>query len=149
MAAGLVWQGQRLLVQRRAPAASFGAGLLELPGGKLEPGEPPRAALARELVEEWGPAAASLSIGGLAEVLHHVYPADDPADAGADPLEVVLIVYHVDAGPVALASLTAVAGAEILSLPAAALPVEEFLPADREFVRAVAQGRVRPGTAPR
>lgn len=44
--------GQVLLAQR--PAGKPYAGYWEFPGGKLEPGETPRAALARELVEELG-----------------------------------------------------------------------------------------------
>ncbi|MFA5963938.1 MAG: (deoxy)nucleoside triphosphate pyrophosphohydrolase [Sphingomonas sp.] len=43
----------RVLVQRR-PAGKFMAGLWEFPGGKLEPGEAPEAALVRELAEELG-----------------------------------------------------------------------------------------------
>jgi len=43
-------QGRVLLAQR--PAGKAFAGLWEFPGGKLEPGEGPEAALARELGEE-------------------------------------------------------------------------------------------------
>ncbi len=43
----------RILVQQR-PEGTAMAGLWEFPGGKIEPGESPEAALARELVEELG-----------------------------------------------------------------------------------------------
>ena len=43
----------RVLVQQR-PAGSPMAGLWEFPGGKIEPAETPRDALARELEEELG-----------------------------------------------------------------------------------------------
>ncbi|WP_430389385.1 (deoxy)nucleoside triphosphate pyrophosphohydrolase [Blastomonas fulva] len=53
VAALLVDGGGRLLVQQRPPGKMM-AGLWEFPGGKIEPGETPEAALARELGEELG-----------------------------------------------------------------------------------------------
>lgn len=47
----------RLFLQRRDPASSVLPGRWEFPGGKLEPGETPEAALVRELAEELGLAA--------------------------------------------------------------------------------------------
>lgn len=43
----------RVLLQQRPPGKPM-AGLWEFPGGKIEPGERPEAALARELHEELG-----------------------------------------------------------------------------------------------
>lgn len=49
--AGALARGDRWLMQRR-PAEKAHGGLWELPGGKVDPGEWPAAALARELAEE-------------------------------------------------------------------------------------------------
>ena len=57
VAAALVDADGRVLVQRR-PAGAAMAGLWEFPGGKVEGGETPEAALARELREELGIAVA-------------------------------------------------------------------------------------------
>src|SRR6476469_3795091 len=53
VAAALVDAEGRVLLQRRAPGRAM-AGLWEFPGGKVEIGERPEAALARELREELG-----------------------------------------------------------------------------------------------
>jgi 8-oxo-dGTP diphosphatase len=50
--AALVRDGRVLACRRTAPAAA--AGRWELPGGKVEPGETPEAALVREVREELG-----------------------------------------------------------------------------------------------
>ena len=53
VAAALIDGQGRILVQQR-PAGKSLAGLWEFPGGKIEPGETPEAALVRELHEELG-----------------------------------------------------------------------------------------------
>lgn len=53
VAAAMVDQAARVLVQRRPPGKPM-ADLWEFPGGKVEDGETPEAALVRELHEELG-----------------------------------------------------------------------------------------------
>jgi len=53
VAAALVDADGRVLVQQRPPGRAM-AGLWEFPGGKIEAGETPEAALIRELHEELG-----------------------------------------------------------------------------------------------
>ena len=53
VAAALIDGDGRILLQQRAPGRAM-AGLWEFPGGKVEEGELPEAALARELAEELG-----------------------------------------------------------------------------------------------
>jgi 8-oxo-dGTP diphosphatase len=71
VAVAIIRHGGRCFLQRRAPAARVAPGLWEFPGGKLEPGEEPRAALLRELREEvgWVPDRAV-----PLEVVEHGYP---------------------------------------------------------------------------
>lgn len=53
MVAGVVHDGTRLLMTQRPPGGALGL-QWEFPGGKLEPGESPEAALVREIREELG-----------------------------------------------------------------------------------------------
>ncbi len=69
-AAALIDADNRVLVAQR-PAGKSLAGLWEFPGGKLEPGETPEAALARELEEELAISAQAFSPLGFAS---HAYP---------------------------------------------------------------------------
>jgi 8-oxo-dGTP diphosphatase len=72
VAAALIDADNRILVAQRLPGGAL-AGLWEFPGGKIEPGETPEAALVRELDEELG---VSVSASALAPVtfVSHAYP---------------------------------------------------------------------------
>ncbi len=70
----MVESGRVLLTQRKT--GSHLAGLWEFPGGKAEPGEDPRDALARELEEEIGIVAL---VGEIVDVTFHRYEEADKA----------------------------------------------------------------------
>ncbi len=65
VAAALIDTDGRVLVQQR-PEGKALAGLWEFPGGKIEPGETPEAALVRELHEELGIAIESACLAPAA-----------------------------------------------------------------------------------
>jgi 8-oxo-dGTP diphosphatase len=122
--AGLIvgGDGRVLITQRRADQSL--ALLWEFPGGKVEPGEAPVAALARELREELG---VAVTVGRIWDVLFHAYPAFD----------LVMLVYACRLVPgeapraVEVADLAWVAPAE--------LPRWDILPADRPLVDRLAE----------
>ena len=65
VAAALIDGEGRVLVQQRAPHRTM-PGLWEFPGGKVEQGETPEAALARELEEELGITVAASAMAPIA-----------------------------------------------------------------------------------
>ena len=71
-AAIIVVAGRVLITQRKR--GSHLEGLWEFPGGKVEDGEDPKAALARELREELGIEAL---VGDIVEVTFHRYEAQN------------------------------------------------------------------------
>ncbi|HSR96163.1 MAG TPA: (deoxy)nucleoside triphosphate pyrophosphohydrolase [Kofleriaceae bacterium] len=116
--AGLViGDDERILIaQRRADQAL--PLQWEFPGGKVEPGEAPVAALVRELREELG---VTVAVGRIWDVLFHAYPAFD----------LVMLVYVcriVEGSP------RAVEVADLAWVAAPDLPRWDILPADRPLV---------------
>src|SRR3546814_2179644 len=81
VAAALIDPDGRVLVQQRAPGKSL-AGLLEFPGGKVEPGEDSQQALARELDEELG---IAIDVTALSPVAF--------STAADDALSLVLLLF--------------------------------------------------------
>jgi 8-oxo-dGTP diphosphatase len=113
----IIGDDQRILItQRRADQAL--ALQWEFPGGKVEPGEAPVAALVRELREEIG---VTVTVGRIWDVLFHAYPAFD----------LVMLVYPcriVEGSP------RAVEVADLAWVRAHDLPGWDILPADRPLV---------------
>lgn len=77
----------RLLLQQR-PLGKHHGGLWEFPGGKVEPGETPAAALARELAEELGIAVDPADLAPLTFAVH---------EAGTSGRDLVLLLYSCHA----------------------------------------------------
>jgi len=69
-AVALIDQDRRILLAQRPPGKAM-AGLWEFPGGKIEPGETPEAALIRELHEELGIEVCSTCLSAGAFVSHN------------------------------------------------------------------------------
>jgi 8-oxo-dGTP diphosphatase len=116
-------EGRVLITQRRADQAL--PLQWEFPGGKVEPGEAPTTALARELAEEIG---VTVEVGRIWDVLFHAYPAFD----------LVMLVY---ACRIVEGEARAVEVADVQWVACAELPAWDILPADRPLVdRLVSEG---------
>lgn len=70
VSAAIIYRDGRVLAARRA-AGKDQAGLWELPGGKVEPGETPEQALRREIAEELG---CEVRLAWLYDTVEHDYP---------------------------------------------------------------------------
>ncbi len=86
VAAGVLIEGGRVLVSQRKKGAHL-AGAWELPGGKVEEGEDPAAAVVRELREELG---VEVRVDDILDVTFHRYPARD----GHGERSVLLLFYR-------------------------------------------------------
>jgi 8-oxo-dGTP diphosphatase len=120
--AALVRRGGLVLVSRRRADQPMPL-LWEFPGGKVEPGEDPVVALAREVREELGCGAR---VGRIHEVVFHAYEAFD----------LVMLVYAVelDGEP------AAVEVAEVAWVEPTRLPQLDLLPADYPLAHSLARG---------
>ncbi len=69
VAVALIDADRRVLIAQRPPGKNM-AGLWEFPGGKVEPGESPEAALIRELEEELGISTKTACLAPLSFTSH-------------------------------------------------------------------------------
>lgn len=70
VAAAVVLRDRRVLLTQRKQGTHL-AGAWEFPGGKVEPDEDPKVAVARELREELG---VEVEVGDIVDVTFHRYP---------------------------------------------------------------------------
>ena len=121
--AALVRHGDLVLVSRRRADQAMPL-LWEFPGGKVEPGEAPAAALVREVREELG---CEIAVDRIHEVVFHAYPEFD----------LVMLVY---AGRIVGGTPRPIEVADVTWVEAARLPTLDLLPADYPLAEALARG---------
>lgn len=122
----VIRDGDRVLLARR-PEGKNQAGLWEFPGGKIEPGETPEEALARECREELALEIENPSV--LRSVLHR-YPEKT--------IRLILVACSVRPGSVPVPQ----EHQQVMWVSLAQLPAMDLCPADRELLPAL-------GAAPR
>jgi len=129
--AALIERRGRVLLSQRREDQSF-ALTWEFPGGKVEPGESPTQALAREVREELG---CSIHVGEVAELIFHAYAEFD----------LVMPVYRavIKRGRPRPVEVHAIAW-----IPRADLATTEMPPADLPFARKLARASRRPIKTP-
>jgi 8-oxo-dGTP diphosphatase len=115
--AAIIIENGKVLLSRRKRGTHL-EGRWEFPGGKVEAGEDPRAALCRELEEELG---VLTSIGEIADVTFHRYEDADKA--------VLLLFFHAERTATS-PEPRAIDVAEIAWATAEALDPTRFPPAD-------------------
>jgi 8-oxo-dGTP diphosphatase len=122
VAAALVEQDGRILMSRRRPDQSL-PGCWEFPGGKIESGESPERALAREIEEELG---CTVQVGSIFQVVFHAY----------DRFDLYMLVYRclISGGTPSARTVAEVGWFERAAIPGLPLP-----PADYPLARRLAE----------
>jgi 8-oxo-dGTP diphosphatase len=126
VAAALIVRGNEVLIGQRRPDQPM-AMLWEFPGGKIEAGESPEQALARELDEELGIHAV---IGSPVTRIRHNYRHGGAVDLQFFAVhsfdgEIVSRIYH-----------------QVRWVRLEELPAYDFLPADKGLIRDLAAGKL-------
>jgi 8-oxo-dGTP diphosphatase len=122
----------RYLLSRRRPDQSL-PGCWEFPGGKVEPGEAPVAALVREIDEELG---CTVEVGAIEEVVFHAY----------ERFDLYMLIYRCS---IVAGAPRPVQVAEVAWFTARELPELPLPPADYPLARRLAEAvrdRPTPGT---
>lgn len=118
MVAGLLRNEEgRVLLSQRTKQQSF-SGYWELPGGKVEPGEPPEVALRRELREELGIEA---KVDAIYEVVF--YPYRD--------FDLLMLIYKCTTEQ----EPQAIEVAQVAWIPIKELHHHQVLPADEALIK--------------
>jgi 8-oxo-dGTP diphosphatase len=117
VAAGILVERGKVLLSRRKQGTHL-EGLWEFPGGKVEAGEDPRAAVARELEEELG---IEVRVGEIVDVTFHRYEDADKA--------VLLLFFEAERTPQS-AEPSAIDVADVSWFDAGGLDPAKFPPAD-------------------
>ena len=126
--AALIERDGKLLACQRKRGGKFEL-LWEFPGGKVEPGETPGNALARELLEE---------LGVRARIGREVYRTRHQYAHMREPLELIFFSATVPAAP----EIRNLVFEQIRWCEPASLRELDFLPADRELIERLADGAV-------